>query len=50
MRGQISLDLILAITVGFFAIGAVFAVNAQIGEMQTDASILDLTTGSSANE
>ena len=39
MRGQISLDLILAITIGFFAMGAVIAVNAQIGEMQTEASI-----------
>ncbi len=39
MRGQISLDLILAITIGFFAIGAVIAVNAQIEEMQTEASI-----------
>ena len=39
MRGQISLDLILAIAIGFFAIGAVIAVNAQIGEMQTQASI-----------
>ena len=39
MRGQISLDLILAITIGFFAIGAVIAVSAQIGEMQTEASI-----------
>ena len=39
MRGQISLDLILAITIGFFAIGGVIAVSAQIGEMQTEASI-----------
>ncbi len=39
MRGQISLDLILAIAIGFFVIGAVIAVNAQIGEMQTEASI-----------
>lgn len=39
MRGQISLDIILAITIGFFAIGAVIAVSAQIGEMQTQASI-----------
>ena len=39
MRGQISLDLILAITIGFFAIGAVIAVSTQLGEMQTEASI-----------
>ncbi len=39
MRGQISLDLILAITIGFFAIGGVIAVNTQIGEMQSQASI-----------
>ncbi len=39
MRGQISLDLILAITIGFFAIGAVIAVNGQIGEMQEEASV-----------
>ncbi len=39
MRGQISLDLILAITIGFFAIGGVIAINAQIGEMQTEASV-----------
>ena len=39
MRGQISLDLILAITIGFFAIGAVIALSAQIDEMQTEASI-----------
>ena len=45
MRGQISLDLILAITIGFFAIGAVIAVNAQIGEMQTEASIRQQLNG-----
>jgi len=39
MRGQISLDLILAIAIGFFAIATILAVNAQIGEMQTQASI-----------
>ena len=39
MRGQISLDFILAVAIGFFAIGAVIAVSTQIGEMQTEASV-----------
>lgn len=39
MRGQISLDFILAITIAFVAMGAVMAVNGNITETQKQASI-----------
>lgn len=38
MRGQISLDFLLAITVALIAAGAILAVSGQIGQMQAQAS------------